>query len=230
MDAVKSLMRLLPGDRAGWTSAIPLSLVVVVGALLSLRSHLSLRHDRELVVHSFEVIRAADQVLIGSLDAETGQRGFIITGNRELLAPYAQATTEAIPTALEQLMNLVGDNAQQLALIRVLKGTTDVKLDELKSTITTRERQGFAAAQSLVVERRGKEAMDRIREVTAQIKQSEEQLLTARSTEVHHDEQRIIAIIVLTTLLSTLLRVAIAARGRRAVKAEGEASTGHERR
>jgi len=224
MAAVPSLMQRFAQDRAGWVSAIPLSLVVVVGGLLSLRSHLALRHDRELVVHSFEVIRAADQVLISSLDAETGQRGFVITGKPELLAPYAQASTEAIPTALEQLKSLVGDNAQQVTLIHGLKGATDSKLDELRSTITTRERQGFAAAQSLVAERKGKEAMDRIREVTAQIKQSEEQLLTARSTEVHHDEQGIIGIIVLTTLLSTLLRVAIAAWRSRAAMAAGEAS------
>lgn len=93
-------------------------------------------HDRELVVHSFEVIRVADDVLIGSLDAETGQRGFVITGNPAFLAPFAQAT-EAIPTALKQLMSLVGDNAQQLALIYALKETTDSKLEELKSTVAT---------------------------------------------------------------------------------------------
>jgi len=176
-----------------------------------------LSHDRELVVHSFEVIRVADDVLIGSLDAETGQRGFVITGNPAFLAPFAQAT-EAIPTALKQLMSLVGDNAQQLALIYALKETTDSKLEELKSTVATRERQGFAAAQTLVAERQGKEAMDRIRAVTRQITQSEEQLLTARSVEVHDDEQRIILIIILTTLVSTLLRVAIAAWRQSATK------------
>jgi CHASE3 domain sensor protein len=210
IDAAKPLTRWLPADRVGWVSAIPLSLVVVVGALLSIRSHFLLRQDRELVVHSFEVIRAADDVLIGSLDAETGQRGFVITGNPAFLVPYAHAT-ETIPAALKQLMSLVGDNAQQLALIYALKETTDSKLEELKSTVATRERQGFAAAQTLVAERQGKEAMDRIRAVTRQITQSEEQLLTARSVEVHHDEQRIILIIILTTLVSTLLRVAIAA-------------------
>jgi hypothetical protein len=47
-----------------------LSLDVVVGALLSIRSQVLLRADRELVVHCFEVIRAADGVLIGSLDSE----------------------------------------------------------------------------------------------------------------------------------------------------------------
>ena len=62
IDAANPLTRWLPADRAGWVSAIPLSLVVVVGALLSVRSHVLLRHDRELVVHSFEVIRAADEV------------------------------------------------------------------------------------------------------------------------------------------------------------------------
>jgi methyl-accepting chemotaxis protein len=217
LDVVKPLTRRLPANRAGWVSAVPLSLVVVMGALLSIRSHILLRHDRELVVHSFEVIRAADEVLIGSLDAETGQRGFVITGNPAFLVPYTQAT-EAIPAALKQLMSLVGDNAKQLPLIYALKEETDSKLEELKSTVATREHQGFSAAQSLVTERRGKEAMDRIRAVTRQIKQSEEQLLTVRATEVHQDEQRIIVIIILTTLFSTLLRVAIAARRQGATK------------
>jgi len=107
---------------------------------------------------------------------------------------------------------------QQLALICALKEATDSKLEELKSTVVTRERQGFAAAQTLVVERQGKEAMDRIRAVTGQITQSEEQLLKARSVEVHHDEQRIIVFIILTTLVSTLLRVAIAAWRQSATK------------
>lgn len=71
----------LSQDGTGWLTALPLSVVVVIGALLSIRSHYLLRHDRELVDHSFEVIRAADQVLIGSLDAETGQRGFVITAD-----------------------------------------------------------------------------------------------------------------------------------------------------
>jgi|SRR5271170_5408255 len=118
-------------------------------------------------------------------------------------------------------MSLVGDNAQQLALIYALNDATDSKLEELKLTVATRDAQGFAAAQSLVAERQGKEAMDRIRAVTRQIKQSEEQLLTVRATEVHQEEQRIIVIIILTTLLSTLLRVAIAASRRGASKAAG---------
>ena len=223
LDVVKPLTRRLPANRAGWVSAVPLSLVVVMGALLSIRSHILLRHDRELVVHSFEVIRAADEVLIGSLDAETGQRGFVITGNPAFLVPYTQAT-EAIPAALKQLMSLVGDNAQQLALIYALKDATDSKLEELKLTVATRYAQGFAAAQTLVAERQGKEAMDRIRAVTRQITQSEEQLLTARTVEVHHDEQRIILIIILTTLVSTFLRVAIAAWRQRTTRTVSEFS------
>jgi CHASE3 domain sensor protein len=211
-DAVKALMNWLPGDRAGWVSAIPLSLVVVVGALLSIRSHYLPRHDRALVIHSFEVLRAADDVL-----AETGQRGFVITGNPEFLGPYAQATA-AIPAALQRLMSLVGDNVQQFALINAQKEVADRKLEELGLTVATRQSQGFSAAQSLVARRTGKDAMDRIRALTRQIKQSEEQLLAARSTEVHHDEQRIIVIIIVTTLLSTLLRFALAAWRQRAAE------------
>ena len=61
--------------------------------------------------------------------------------------------------------------------------------------------------------------MDRIRAVTQRIERSEEQLLTARSTEVRHDEQRIIAVITLTAGFSTLLRVAMAALRQRVEKA-----------
>lgn len=210
-NAIKRLASGVPRDLAGLAVAIPLTIVIVVGALLSLRSHYLLRHDRELVVHSFEVMRSADQVLIGALDAETGQRGFLITGNPDFLVPYQQATLNAIPGALTQLTSLAGDNSAQLKLIYALKELTDTKLAELKLTVGTRKTQGLAAAQSLVAERNGKEAMDSIRTVTREIQGSEEQLLAARSAEVRHDEQRIILIIILTTLFSTLLRIAIAA-------------------
>jgi hypothetical protein len=51
LDAAKPLTRRHSANRAGWVSAIPLSLVVVMGALFSTHSHFLLRHDRELVVH-----------------------------------------------------------------------------------------------------------------------------------------------------------------------------------
>ena len=100
--------KLLSRDGTGWLAALPLSVVVVTGALLSIGSHYLLRHDRELVDHSSEVISAADQVLLGSLDAKMGQGGFVITGNPSFLGPYEQASADSIPAALARLMSLVG--------------------------------------------------------------------------------------------------------------------------
>ena len=210
------MIKMVNSKSTGMAAAIPLSIVVVVGALLSLRSHYLLRHDRELVVHSFEVMRAADQVLIGALDAETGQRGFVITGGDDFLKPYQQATRSTIPTALAQLSKLAGDNAQQLSLIRGLQELTDAKLRELNTTVLVRQAQNFAASQALVVEGSGKQRMDGIRSVTQKIKQSEERLLAERLDEVRHDEQRIILIIIVTTLVSTAFRFGIAAWRQRA--------------
>ena len=207
---IRRLVSRIPRNSAGLAAAIPLSIVIGVGALLSVRSHYLLRHDGELVVHSFEVMRAADQVLIGALDAETGQRGFVITGNSDFLGPYQQATRNAIPGALARLLSLAGDNAQQLKPIYELKTLTDAKLDELNRTIEARRTQGFPKSQALVAERGGKETMDSIRTVTQTIRQSEEQLLAARSVDVRRDEQRIIVIIILTTLLTTIFRIGIA--------------------
>ena len=68
--------------------------------------------------------------------------------------------------------------------------------------------------------------MDSIRTVTQEIQNSEEQLLTARLAEVRRDEQRIIAIILLTTIFSVLLRIAVAAWRQRVARAQGSPTEG----
>ena len=63
------------------TSSIPLILVVVMGAFLSLRSHAILRQDRDMVVHTYQVIGAVRQALLLVEEGESGQNGFVITGD-----------------------------------------------------------------------------------------------------------------------------------------------------
>ena len=191
-------------------AAIPISLLILVGAGASLRSHYLLRQDRELLVHSYQVVRAADQVLIDALDAETGQRGFIITGDAAFLSPYERASGDAVPHDLADLQDLVADSRAQTASVRALRAAIMNKMSELEATVRARRAGGFAAARSVVADSRGKQSMDAIRVLKQRIQDGEERLLAARSAEVDRDERRIIAILIVTTALSIVSRFCIA--------------------
>ena len=62
-------------------STLPLLFAMLCGGYLSYRYNILLRENRDLVVHTYQVINAIDGLLIRLEDAETGQRGYIITGD-----------------------------------------------------------------------------------------------------------------------------------------------------
>ena len=67
--------------------AVSVILVFVVG-LLSYRSINQSRNDAALVDHTQKVIRTSDEVLQLLIDAETGMRGYVAAGKKQLLDPY----------------------------------------------------------------------------------------------------------------------------------------------
>ncbi len=136
-------------DPIALVSAVPVSVVILVGAVLSLQSHSVLRQDRDLVIHTYEVIGTSTQVLLSAGDAETGQRGFIITGDPTFLEPYWRASRITIPKELHSLQTLVGDNPSQLRRVAHLKLLLERKFDELSQTLKVYQEKGFASAGEL---------------------------------------------------------------------------------
>lgn len=203
-------------DPLALLTAVPVSIVVVVGACLSIQSQRLLRQDRAWVEHSYRVINATDSVLLRLADAETGQRGFIITGDDEFLAPYTSASRTGVPEAIDELSDLTSDNSEERRRLDLLRLLATRKLQELAATIDVRRTAGPEGAFQLVKARTGKDTMDAIRTVAADIQSTESTLLAARATAVHNDETRYLRIAVATTLVSTLLRIGIAILRRRA--------------
>src|SRR5262245_28154430 len=72
----------------------------------------TLRSSAGWVAHTYEVIGALDDVLSLMKDAETGQRGFIITGDDRYLDPYNTALA-GIDTRIAEVTRLVSDNPNQ---------------------------------------------------------------------------------------------------------------------
>ena len=108
------------------------------------------------------VIAQCAQLLSTLTDAETGQRGFIITGDEKYLAPYENAR-QRLPQILEQLgrANVIAQQPQTLGAIENL---ANAKLNELAETIALRKEHGFDAATEVVRQGFGRETMEKLRD------------------------------------------------------------------
>jgi PAS domain S-box-containing protein len=142
-----------------------LSCVVIVGlAWFSFDRMARLQAETQRVRHAQTVRAQAETILSLVRDAETGQRGYIITGDPGYLEPFAKAVVE-IPEQLAALRRLTRDSPSQLERSRRLDVLVAGKLAELDETIRTRTDRGFDAAVRIVATDRGKQAMDETRHV-----------------------------------------------------------------
>ena len=82
-------------------------------------------------MHSSELLLAIDNVLSLAVDAETGQRGYVITGKKEYLAPY-RAAVGSIQAQMDALERLVGDDPVQRRLMADVRRQVGAKLGELE--------------------------------------------------------------------------------------------------
>ena len=90
--------------------------------------------DDQWVLHSLEVRAQLTRVLSLVQSAETGQRGYLLTGRDIYLTPY-QMALEQLPPMLDRTQNLVSDNREQLQNVEKLRQLIKDKLDELRSTV-----------------------------------------------------------------------------------------------
>lgn len=178
----------------------------------------SLRQNNEKVVHSHEVIVALDELLSKIQDAETGQRGFLLTNNERYLDPYNSALS-AVPQKLAEIAELTRDNAAQQRRLSALKTHAVAKLAELKDTIDLRRTQNADAALTLVNSDRGKIEMDAIRAQLTAMGKEEADLRAQRLAEMDDAYNTAFASGVLSGLLGILLTAAIGALIRRATLA-----------
>jgi diguanylate cyclase (GGDEF)-like protein len=109
---------------------------------------------------------AYDHLLDLLKDAETGQRGYVITGDASFLAPYDAATAE-IPDALRRLAPFA-DGPEERATQAEIDRYAHLKLDELAQSIALRRADGLPAAAAAVGNGTGKVYMDRLRALIGQ--------------------------------------------------------------
>ena len=125
------------GGRRGLAQQLPLVggflllLLVAAGSIVLVVTN---HRFAEGVSHTLEVRSTAYRLLAMTQDAETGERGFLLTGNPDYLRPYDTGRLQA-PKALDELRGLVADNAEQTAEMANLERALKAKLDDLALTV-----------------------------------------------------------------------------------------------
>ncbi|SNB55949.1 His Kinase A (phospho-acceptor) domain-containing protein [Arboricoccus pini] len=113
-------------------------------------------------------------------DAETGQRGYIITGDPDYLRPYSEAI-DALPAARGTLQAIVADIPDQKAREAELEKAIDAKLNGLAAGVDMRRRGDLEQAVAAIRSNRGMQLMDAIRKKVADMITAEDQQLSALS-------------------------------------------------
>jgi methyl-accepting chemotaxis protein len=161
--------------------ALPLVMLAIVAGL-SFWNIAHLVGTLQMVAHTNKVVAQIETVLSTLKDAETGQRGYLLTDDKAYLKPYddAQKRWEKEFTALQDMLS----DPEQLSQLGKLKSNVQAKFEELAETITLRKEgktnDGKDAALALVKENRGKQVMDDIRTITEAMRLREERLLKER--------------------------------------------------
>ena len=192
--------------RLGWATVGVVALTVAV-ALVALGSLFKLREDAQWVTHTEAVITSLSEVLLLTVDAETAQRGFVLTGDTAYLQPYRQATRSSL-LELDKLRRLMADNPLQSRRQAALATLTQQRIEQVDQVIDLQMTRGFEAARSAVVDGQGKQLQDQIRELVAQMRAEEQRLLEEREARSRNSTRLAMASIALGALLSIGIAVA----------------------
>jgi len=150
------------GTKISTGYGVALLLLLGIG-IIATNGLYSISRSVQWVDHSNEVLKNLLLVDAALINAETGQRGFVITGRERYMEAY-NLGLRGLPEHLESIRELTGDNPQQQKRLDSLNSLIKAKLAELQETIELRKTKGFEAAQAVVQEDRGKDIMNSIRQ------------------------------------------------------------------
>jgi signal transduction histidine kinase/CheY-like chemotaxis protein len=139
------------------------------------------KSDDDWVRHSLEVRAQLTRVLSLVQSAETGQRGYLLTGQDLYLGPYQMALGQ-LPDVLQRTQDLASDNPEQIKNLTQLRQLIQDKLAELGATVNAYKAGHSDAALAIVNSDKGFQLMQEIRLSIGNMQSEEDQLLATRQT------------------------------------------------
>ncbi len=177
-----------------------------------------LRASNESVAQTHNVIVAIDRLLVDVQDAETGQRGFLLTGDERYLEPYNRAVSQ-IRSRMQLVESLIARSEAQHWRFDELHGYVSNRFQELELILGIIRREGQEAAIAGANLERGKAEMDAIRNVISDLRAEERELREQRVQAMHNAYTVAFITSALSGLLGIVLTIIIAALIRKATLA-----------
>lgn len=210
-------------------AALLLLLLTIGAALWQAERSVELNHA---VRDSLET-RSQLRLLLRSLqDAETSQRGYLLTGDETYLRPYLASRDEA-PRSVDALARAAGDDARRLAEALRLRELSAGKFDEIAQTISLYRNGRQNEAMLIVQSDRGKELMDELRGVIAAAEAREQADIVEQMAAVDRSARQLRVIVIFAGLvlvaIGALLVIIVRNAMRELRTSRDEALSAHER-
>ena len=214
---------MLPANRLTLLFGLPVLLLLIGVAVIAYRLALNERDQQNWVIHTYEVMNEARAALSSLQDAETGQRGYLLTGDQSYLEPYRNGRV-AFERHLERFKRLTVGNPDEQASAGKLKVLGRDRLDLLEKSL------GFGPSndspEAVAMLGQGKSRMDDVREVVTSVLGEEQSLLDTRRAERRKYETQMIAVVVAGSglaLAMLLFALAMLVRSNREISKSEEA-------
>ena len=168
-----------PATLIGFIAAIA---AVIITSAFSYSSLKSSAETADRLTHTLDVMQRLETLRVSIRDAETGQRGYLLTGNEAYLEPFFRAKGN-LQSTVKELRRLTEDNAQQQQRLDSFELLFADKMTELNETIELRRQGKAQEAVAIVATDRGKATMDSIRTVLSDFGRDERDRLSQRQDE-----------------------------------------------
>lgn len=185
MESVEVRSRVRRSIVGGFTLLGVACVLIVLAVASSFRAEQWVEHSLELQQSTWKLFSLVQ-------DAETGQRGFLLTGDSSYLTPYLEATTQ-LPQRKQQLLGMMALSPEHASQQQQLFTLIDAKMDELARTVRLREQGQSEAVLGVVRGDSGRQLMVQIRSVITGMDHGEREMLRRRIREA--DEQRFLLMI-----------------------------------
>lgn len=161
-------------------AALLVALVIIcINAWLALRSVEILDKSQYWVAHTWQLINMTERIMGSMKDAESGDRGYLLTSDPAYLDPYTQALHD-LPDEFQQLMLLASDDPDQKARISEMRSAVDQRVQILQAGIDERRSGNTNKAELLVRSGTGKSEMNHLRALANSLQDNERLLLAQR--------------------------------------------------
>jgi signal transduction histidine kinase/DNA-binding response OmpR family regulator/CHASE3 domain sensor protein len=178
-------------------------LLLVISSIVSYVSITNLLTSSEMVDHSAQVMQSLETVISTMKDAETGQRGFLLTGREEFLQPYNGSYDKALLNT-NKAADLTLDNARQQENVRVIKEIMLKRMTSLEQLINKKRSGQVVTVDDL---RQGKASMDALRAAVGNMEHDENAMLVERTARLKQFSALTPVVIVFAAILSLIISI-----------------------